>query len=109
MQVFTLYVGSKQARARGEIVRIVAEEFSSFTIIEGEGFFRGTPEPSWLVKIAADDGLKVIRTAERIRAALDQDGVGIEMDGQYHRCTSEQCAVELAASIAQKSERGLNS
>jgi hypothetical protein len=93
--MFTLYIGTKRDGAKSEVVRIVGEHFSSFTIIPGEGFFRGTNEPVWLVKIATEDCPRVIETAEQIRKTLDQDGVGIEYCNRYYRCTQADPASAL--------------
>ena len=91
MRVFTLYIGSKKPQARDELIRILSEHFPSFTVIAGEGFFRGSAEPAWMVKIASDDKVKVIHAAAMIREVLGQDGVGIETDGEYYRCSEEKC------------------
>ena len=96
--MFTLYIGTKRDGAKSEIVRIVGEHFSSFTIIPGEGFFRGTNEPVWLVKIATEDCPRVIETAVQIRKTLDQDGVGIEYYNRYFRCTQADPASDLTKS-----------
>ena len=96
MRLFTLYVGTNQASAKSEIVRIVCERFTSFTLIQGEGFFRGSAETVWLVKIATEDCPRVIETAAQIRQSLNQDGVGIEFGGRYYRCTQIDRASALS-------------
>ena len=95
MRLFSLYVGTNQPGAKREILRFVGASFASFTLIQGEGFFRGAAEPVWVIKIATDDVQAVLATAAQIRAALDQDGVGIEHAGQYHRVTKDDPAAAL--------------
>lgn len=104
MQVFTLYIGSKKPQARDELIRILSEQFPSFTLIAGEGFFRGSAEPAWMVKIASDDKARVIHAAAMIREVLGQDGVGIEADGEYYQCSDEQCP-EVSGSEESKQSR----
>ena len=94
--MFTLYVGTTQDGAKSNITRIVGEQFPSFTILQGEGFFRGTAEPVWMVKIATEDCQRIIETAAQIRQTLNQDGVGIEVDGRYFRCTQADPASALS-------------
>jgi hypothetical protein len=95
MKLFTLYVGTTEVGAKAKIIHIVTERFSSFTLMLGEGFFRGTAEPVWMVKIATEDCQSVIETAAQIRQTLEQDGVGIECDGNYYRCTQADPATAL--------------
>ena len=95
MDVFTLYVGTSQPAAKETLGRILRERFESFTVISGEGYFRGEPEPMWFVRLATNDPQAVIATAEAIRAALHQDGVGIEHRGRYYRCTATDPASDL--------------
>ena len=96
MQIFTLHIGSGQADAHAVIVGIVGSRFESFTLITATGWFRAQCEPSWLVKIATDDVAKVIEAASQVRTALQQDGVGIEHEGRYYRCTAADPASALS-------------
>jgi hypothetical protein len=105
MRLFSLYVGTNQPGAKIEILRLVRERFGSFTLIQGEGFFRGVSEPVWIVKIATDDFRAVLATAAQIRAALDQDGVGIEYAGQYHRVTKDNPAAALRRLFRRQARR----
>lgn len=99
-RVFTLYVGTDRAGARDTVVRLVAERFPSFTVIPGEGYFRGVAEPMWFIKIATFDAVSVAETAERIRIELKQDGVGVEVDNHYYRCTEDMSAKALLPLIS---------
>ena len=108
MNMFTLYIGTNQTDAKNEIVCIVGERFPSFTLIQGEGFFRGTAEPMWMVKIATEDCQRVIETAAHIRQTLDQDGVGIESDGSYHRCTQADPATALSKAWQEREFRKIS-
>jgi len=103
LELFTLYVGCADAKAaKGIVSQVVGSFFESFTLLEGEGFFRGMREPVQLVRIATDDVEKVLAAASEIRARLNQDGVGVEYGGAYYRCTAEDCAEALRRRFAER-------
>lgn len=110
MTMFALYIGNNQTDAKNQIIRIVGEQFPSFTLIQGEGFFRGTAEPVWMVKIATEDCdcRLIIETAAQIRQTLDQDGVGIECDGRYYRCTQADPATALSKARQEEFYRAIS-
>jgi hypothetical protein len=87
VKVFTLYVGTGQPGAKDRLLLILRNHFESFTVISGEGYFRGAAEPMWFVKVATPEHQKVFDTAEEIRSALNQDVVGIEYQNHYYRYT----------------------
>jgi hypothetical protein len=97
LKVFTLYIGTTRPGARERILHILQQAFPSFTLIEGEGqgYFQGSAEPMWLVRLATETPALVLATAEKIRAALHQDDVGIEYANCFYRCTPEDRATEL--------------
>lgn len=98
MKLFTLYIGC--ADAFEPVLRILYPRFDSFTFLHGEGVFRGGREPVLLVRIATEDGAAVIAAAERIRAELDQVGVGIEYGGRYFRLRRDDQASALQQALA---------
>jgi hypothetical protein len=106
MKMFMLYVGTKRPGAKETILKILREHFASFTLIEGEGQFRGSGEPMWLVKVATDAGLEVINVAVRLRRELGQDGVGIEFENRYYRCTEADEASGLRKLLGLEGARG---
>ena len=63
---------------------MVGHLFESFTLLKGEGSFRGTREPVYFVRIATDDVEKVLAAASEIRDRLKQDEVGGEYGGVYY-------------------------
>jgi len=91
MKTFTLYVGSAPRSPSSPTVtlnhlqRLIAPIFHSFTVIEGEGIFRGQAEHTFLVKVTTFDVIAFLDEVEKIRRALDQEGIGIEHEGSYHR------------------------
>ncbi|HXT12016.1 MAG TPA: hypothetical protein VN873_10680 [Candidatus Angelobacter sp.] len=95
MKVFTLYVGTSQPAAKALLLQILRRRFESFTVISGEGYFKGIPEPMWFVRLAADAPQIIFETAEQIRSGLNQDIVGIEYRGNYYRYTKDDPAREL--------------
>jgi hypothetical protein len=45
MKVFTLYVGASHPSAKATLLGLLERHFESFTVISGEGYFRGAAEP----------------------------------------------------------------
>jgi hypothetical protein len=103
MKVFTLYVGTSHPHARETLLAILRNRFESFTVISGEGYFRGVPEPMWFVRLGTDESEKVFAIAEEIRSALHQDALGIEYQSHYYRCTENDSASDLKILLGLKS------
>jgi hypothetical protein len=89
LKTLTLYIGTRRRHARRTVVTLLDKRFPSFTVIAGEGHFQGKREPMWFVKIATLAPLKVLEAARDIRAALKQENVGIEYDGEYYSCNED--------------------
>jgi hypothetical protein len=86
----TLYLGSRRGHGFGDeelsgIGTLVAEEFGSFTMFPAKGFYRGKTLPSLVIKIGAHDTDLVRSTARKLGRLLEQEAVGLEFDGRYHR------------------------
>jgi hypothetical protein len=95
MKVLTLYIGTREPGAKHNVVALISQRFDSFTVISGDGYFRGKPEPMWFVRIASDKPLLVVETAEALRSALNQETVGIDFEGRYYACTAADPACGL--------------
>ena len=95
MKVLTLYIGTSQPGAKEAVVKIIGAHFESFTVISGEGYFRGEAEPMWFVRIATDKPLQVVELAESLRKSLNQETVGIDFEGRYYPCTATDPATAL--------------
>lgn len=93
--MLTLYVGTRKEGAKQRIQTLVREQFESFTVIAGEGYYQGRSEPLWEVKIATCAPLAVLELAGRIRQELDQESVGLEHAGHYYRFTGSHSAHDL--------------
>ena len=100
MKLFTIHVGA--ASAFDAVLNVIYPRFDSFTILNGQGVFRGQSEPALLVHVATNDGLGVIAAAQAVRAALNQTGVGIEYDGLYYRCRENDDALELQQQLGRE-------
>ena len=90
LPMHTLYLGSRGGRGFGDeelsgIGTLVAEEFGSFTMFPAMGFYRGKTLPSLVIKIGAHDTELVRSTARKLGRLLEQEAVGLEFDGRYHR------------------------
>ena len=95
LKVLTLYVGTTRRNAKETTERIIGERFDSFTVISGEGYFNGAREPMWFVRIATENPLLVLQTAQILRTELEQESVGIEYESHYYRCTAADPGMEL--------------
>ena len=58
------------------------------------GYFRGTLEDLLIVKITTDNQPQVYQLASELRKALNQDSIGVEHDGEYHRMVKRWGGVE---------------
>lgn len=90
LPMHTLYLGSRGGLGFGDeelsgIGNLVAEEFGSFTMFPAMGFYRGKTLASLLIKIGAHDTDLVRSTARKLGRLLEQEAVGLEFDGRYHR------------------------
>jgi hypothetical protein len=86
----TLYLGSRGGNGFGGeelagIGNLVAEEFGSFTMFPAMGFYRGKTLPSLVIKIGAYDTDLVRSIARKLGRLLEQEAVGLEFGGRYHR------------------------
>ena len=99
--VFTLHLGAQGGtRPPLETVRDAARRcFDSFALIPGEGWFRGTYDPGWNLKIATNDLAAITDLATRLRRQFSQNGVGIEVHGVYLRCTANCEGAALAREL----------
>jgi hypothetical protein len=84
MKVFTLYVGTSRLNAKELLLKILRRRFESFTVISGEGYFKGVPEPMWFVRLATEDVQTIFETAKEIKTGLNQDVIGIEYQSRYY-------------------------
>lgn len=94
LPMHTLYLGSRGGGGFGEeelsgIGNLVAEEFGSFTMFPAVGFYRGKTLPSLVIKIGARSTDVVRSTAKKLGRLLEQEAVGLEFGGRYHRILTE--------------------
>ena len=92
--IYRLYVGlsgddTQEAIDGDQVIAWVAQQVDSFTVLTAQGFFRGNVEDTLVFTIAHDDQHFVINLAHKLRAQLNQKGIGLEYDGAYHRMIYE--------------------
>ncbi len=99
--LFALYLGAVDGvRLESDRVsEVVGRSFDSFTLIPGEGRFRGASDPGWGIRIATNALPQLVELAAVLRREFRQDGVGIEVGGHYFRCTAETQPAKLAAEL----------
>jgi len=90
-----LYRILTEDKNRETITGIVSAAFDGFTLIPATGYWKGKPESSLIIEIDSfgdsDAGPKVLRLAEDIRQANNQQAVLV----QYSACSSKLIAGEL--------------
>ena len=89
---YKLYVGLSQEDTpepiNGDhVINWVAEQVDSFTVLTTQGFFRGHAEDTLVFSIAHEDMCFIFNLAHKLRVRLNQEGVGLEYGGSYHRMT----------------------
>ena len=90
--IYRLYIGLSPAITpktidSNQVISWVARQVESFTVLTAQGFFRGHAEDTLVFTIAHDDQRFVINLAHKLRAQLNQEGIGLEYNGVYHRLT----------------------
>lgn len=95
MKLFTLYIGTAPRSSASPPVDIprlqelLGAAFPSFTLLQAEGVFRGQSERTFVVKVTAPDVIALLEEVAKLRQEFDQDGIGIEHEGNYHRVTED--------------------
>ena len=84
----TIYLGSRHGgpfllQDRDRVKEIVAKDFLSFTVLDGEGFFAGKFVRTLVIKIASDDIDKVRGIVNKVGRGTGQKVVGWEIGGSY--------------------------
>jgi hypothetical protein len=92
--IYRLYVGlsgydTQEVIDGDQVISWVARQVDSFTVLTTQGFFRGNVEDTLVFTLSHDDQHFVINLAHKLRAQLNQKGIGLEYDGAYHRMTYE--------------------
>ena len=90
--IYRLYIGlspdvTTKTIDGDHVIAWVARQVESFTVLTTKGFFRGDAEDTLVFTIAHDDQHFVINLAHKLRAQLNQEGIGLECNGAYHRLT----------------------
>jgi len=90
--IYRLYVGlSSDVTPKpidgDQAIAWVAQQVDCFTVLTAQGFFRGYAEDTLVFTIAHDDQLFIVNLAHKLRAQLNQEGIGLEYDGTYQRLT----------------------
>lgn len=89
--MYVLFVGldasSTRKTQKATIQSIMEAHVESFTIVEGDGCFRGAHEHAFLVYVTTQSEQLLVKLAEDIRSTLNQEGVGYVKLGTYNRVT----------------------
>jgi len=114
LRVYKLYVGLSQTNCsekidRDQVVTAVASCIDSFTVYDALGYFKGEQENTLVFTIGHEDVSYIKSLAYTLCVQLNQDGIGIEYDGGYHRMTQNNelhSHQSLAQHLAFNSEAG---
>jgi uncharacterized membrane-anchored protein YitT (DUF2179 family) len=86
-----VYIGSDNkthtisSEMEAHVVDKFSKHFESFTCHRATGMFRGTKEDTLIVYIANIELEELKKVVSELRKELNQEGVGIETDGEYIR------------------------
>ena len=89
---YRLYVGLSQEGIPepidgDQVIAWVAQQIESFAVLSTQGFFRGYVEDVLVFSIVHDDQRFIVNLTHKLRAKLNQEGIGLEYGGAYHRMT----------------------
>jgi hypothetical protein len=99
--IYTLHLGSRDGAviAKDEFIPLITKRFPSFSLTEGTGYYEGSPDPGWSIRISTADTAAVVALAEELRSTFEQFGVGVEAFGHYHRCREANRGEDLLAQL----------
>lgn len=82
---FGLHQQEQEPIKKESVLKIVSNHFSAFTVVESTGYYNGEAEPTLIIEVAAGKLQTLENLARSLADAFDQDAVGIETSGIYHR------------------------
>jgi hypothetical protein len=85
-----LHQQNRQLVDKAAVLQMIALRFPTFTVTESTGYYKGVPEPTLIIEIAAPGGPHLEPLARDLADAFDQDAVGIEAGGVYTRIFGEK-------------------
>jgi len=88
LPVHSLYVGSRDGQPfpdveRQVVVDTAAASFDCFTIVDADGYFKGRSVATLIIKIGTEDSALVEMLGRDLGRLLDQEVIGLEVDGMY--------------------------
>jgi len=79
--LYKLYIGANNKTGKTEIkkaVKIISEYFKGFTIIKTHGYWKGSPENSFIVEISANNNVfKMRELVDILKDELKQEAIGV--------------------------------
>lgn len=87
--IVRLYLGLRTRTGtevnKDDVVDYISGTLTGFTLTNGTGCFEGQQEAVRVISVASNETGKIWALAEDLRVRFDQDGVGLEINGLYHR------------------------
>ena len=85
---FTLYLGNRNGQDFSKIDRekafeIVCSRFPSFTVLSGEGYYKGKSLPTLIFQIATKDRYALEQLCDELCLQFDQKWIGVAEIGTY--------------------------
>jgi hypothetical protein len=89
LPVHALFVGSRDGKAfpdadRQAVIEATTAAFSSFTVMDADGYFQGRSVATIVIKLGTEDTEAVISLARRLGTLLAQQSVGHETGGRFY-------------------------
>ena len=94
LPVHSLFVGSRDGEAfpdadRQAVIEATTAAFSSFTVMDANGYFQGRSVATMVIKLGTGDTGAVISLARRLGTLLAQQFIGHETGGRFHSITPD--------------------
>lgn len=105
---YTLFIGNTDERPftsqqRADIYRVVCAHFTSFTVLDAQGFYKGQPLPTLQVQVATKDRYSLSVLCQELGLYLQQKFIGLS-DGQ----TFQSVAIIVSDEDAKATAKVLN-
>ena len=89
LQIHSLFVGSRDGRSfpdadRQAVIEAATADFSSFTVMDADGYFQGRSVATMVIKLGTEDTEAVISLARRLGSLLAQQSIGHETGGRFY-------------------------
>lgn len=83
--LYRIYIGSNNVSHILEVekaVQVISQMFEGFTIMQGQGYWKGKSEDSLIAEIEEQQESKVVDLCKKLAGVLRQEAVGLAKIGE---------------------------